>query len=534
AQAVPLKGTNGSVECWLGTLTDVDSQRRQADAHRYLIRAGMMIAESPDYESTLSAVAHLAIPEFADWCIIHLLESDGEIRVVEIAHANPVNSQWAVELLRKYQVDPIALVGISNVIRTGKSVMYTRITDDLLMQSAKDDEHHSLLRQAGLESAMIVPLNCGGTGLGAITYITAGSGKHYDETDLAHAEDLAYRAALAVTNAQLQQTTQRHLVERTTTEAALRESESRFRAMADSAPVMLWMTNAAGKCNYFSKAWLAFTGRQLAEEVGDGWVQGLDPDDLDRCSRTYRQAFDQRIPYEIEYRLRRVDGEIRWIWDNATPVWTAEGEFVGYIGSCIDISERKMAADENARLLQELRGSSERERAILRDVLASLTQHRLSLCDNPHGLPSKLPIIVASLDIDASSLRDLRGMIEDTAIAVGLPEDRWADLVNAAGEAALNAVMHAGGGQAHIFTDGQAIVQVWVQDNGTGISAIPDALEAGFTTAGSFGHGFWMMLEMADRMWLLTGDTGTTVVIEQHAKRPEPTWMHSDFSTATV
>ncbi|BAZ51160.1 PAS/PAC sensor signal transduction histidine kinase [Nostoc sp. NIES-4103] len=125
-------------------------------------------------------------------------------------------------------------------------------------------------------------------------------------------------------------------------EQALQESEERFHTMADTAPVMIWMSGIDKICNYFNKGWLEFTGRTMEQEIGNGWAEGVHPEDLERFLKTYCTAFDARQPFTIEYRLRRYDGEYRWVLDIGTPRFTANGSFTGYIGSCIDISDRKL------------------------------------------------------------------------------------------------------------------------------------------------------------------------------------------------
>lgn len=130
------------------------------------------------------------------------------------------------------------------------------------------------------------------------------------------------------------------ITERKRADAALRESESRFRHMADTAPVMVWMSGIDKRCTYFNRAWLDFTGEALEQEVGDGWTEHIHPDDYQFCTQTYSHCFDIRQPFEMEYRLRRFDGEYRWLLDCGTPRYDTDGTFLGYIGSCIDISDR--------------------------------------------------------------------------------------------------------------------------------------------------------------------------------------------------
>ena len=128
-------------------------------------------------------------------------------------------------------------------------------------------------------------------------------------------------------------------------EQALRESEERFRLMADTAPVLVWRSGPDKRCDFVNRPWLEFTGRTVAQELGNGWSEGICPDDLDRFLRTYVSAFDARQPFHMEYRLRRADGVYRWILNTGVARHGPDGSFAGYIGSCLDITDRKDSED---------------------------------------------------------------------------------------------------------------------------------------------------------------------------------------------
>ncbi len=148
----------------------------------------------------------------------------------------------------------------------------------------------------------------------------------------------------------------RDMTERKLFEEALQESERRFHLMANSAPVMIWIAGTDTLCYFLNKFWLDFTGRTLEQESGNGWAEGVHPADLDRCLATYLSAFEARSDFRMEYRLKRADGEYRWILDNGIPYYTPGNNFAGYIGSCIDITERKQMEEAlqktQAQLLQ--------------------------------------------------------------------------------------------------------------------------------------------------------------------------------------
>jgi PAS domain S-box-containing protein len=133
-----------------------------------------------------------------------------------------------------------------------------------------------------------------------------------------------------------------------------RESEKRFRLMADAAPVMIWMSGTDQLCTWFNKPWLDFAGRPIEQELGNGWTEGVHADDFNRCVKTYSSAFEVRKPFSMEYRLKRHDGEYRWLLDNGVPLYGTHGEFFGYIGSCIDISERRAAEESVAAAYRHL------------------------------------------------------------------------------------------------------------------------------------------------------------------------------------
>jgi PAS domain S-box-containing protein len=119
--------------------------------------------------------------------------------------------------------------------------------------------------------------------------------------------------------------------------------EVSFRQVMDTAPVMIWVSGVDRLCTWFNKPWLDFTGRTMAQECGNGWTEGVHADDFSRCLDIYVSHFDRRIPFRMEYRLRRADGEYRWILDTGTPRFDTDRTFLGYIGSCIDINALKQA-----------------------------------------------------------------------------------------------------------------------------------------------------------------------------------------------
>ena len=150
--------------------------------------------------------------------------------------------------------------------------------------------------------------------------------------------------------------------ERLKSEKAVRESEERFRLVANSAPVLIWMSGPGKLCNYFNQPWLQFTGRPLETQLGNGWAQGVHPEDLRSCMDTYTAAFDRHEPFQRQYRLQRSDGEYRWVLDTGVPRFNRDGSFAGYIGSCIDVTERRIAEEALESLSGRLIEAQDEER----------------------------------------------------------------------------------------------------------------------------------------------------------------------------
>jgi PAS domain S-box-containing protein len=131
------------------------------------------------------------------------------------------------------------------------------------------------------------------------------------------------------------------ITERKAAEASLRESEHHFRTLANAGKALIWSSGPDKLCTYFNDTWLEFTGRTMEQELGNGWAEGVHPEDYDRCLDLYVTKFDRREPFEVEYRLRHADGSYRWILDLGNPRYDSAGEFIGYIGYCYDITDRK-------------------------------------------------------------------------------------------------------------------------------------------------------------------------------------------------
>jgi PAS domain S-box-containing protein len=182
---------------------DITRRKREEQGTQLLGDASRVLASTLDYEKTLEAVARLAVGGLADWCAVDLADPDGKVRQVVVSHKDEAKIRWAKELNKRYPPDHSGPTGVGHVIRTGQAELYADISDAMLAAAARDADHLTIMRELQIRSALIVPMIARGRTLGALTLISSGSGRRYDEADQALAMELATRAAIAIDNAQL-------------------------------------------------------------------------------------------------------------------------------------------------------------------------------------------------------------------------------------------------------------------------------------------------------------------------------------------
>src|SRR6476661_3987510 len=325
-----------------GLIASVLAARRRAEAAReqveFLAEVSEVLASSLDYRATLTAAARLAVPRLADWCAVDVVDGDGRLHRLAIAHVDPgkVEAVWAMShRYRELAEDPVP-----QVIRSGRAQVIPVIPDELLRRFARDEEHLRGLRAFGLRSLLIVPLTTRGRTLGAITFVTAESGRHYGEADLLPAELLARRAATAVDNARLYQEA----------EQALREKEGTL-ALLDTvflgAPIGLAFVDRELKFVRVNEALVAMTGIPIEAHVGRSVADVLGPlapsviPMFEAVFRTGQPLLDREL---LGTPLNQ-DATRRTYLASYYPVSTAEGriEWVGCIVS--DVTERRRAAE---------------------------------------------------------------------------------------------------------------------------------------------------------------------------------------------
>jgi PAS domain S-box-containing protein len=335
-RALPLRDEHGTITGWVGTSTDIDDHKRVEEGQRFLVEAGAVLGGSLDYRSTLADVARLAVPEIADWCAVDVLEEDGSLRQLAVAHADPTKVALAEEMNRRYPPDPSAETGARAVIRSGRPELVPVITEEMLAAAGRDELHGDLIRELGLRSYMCVPLTARDRTFGAITFIGAESGRSFTDADLALAEELARRAAVAVDNAQL-----------------YREAEARGRAarVLDSIADGVFLLDGAGLVRLWNPAAEEILGLAEADVLGrpaadviPGW-DTLAPR-IPVAGRPGAAAGTETVPLEL-------DGRERWL--SISGVGFAEGTVYAFRDSTEQRALESLRQDLVATVSHELR-----------------------------------------------------------------------------------------------------------------------------------------------------------------------------------
>lgn len=323
----------------VATYRDVTERRRTEEAQRFLTEASALLASSLDYETTLQQVTRLAVPRIADWCAVEMMEGD-TFRPVAVAHIDLAKVEMAREVRQRYPPDPAELGGMAAVVRDGQSVLVREITDAMLVASARDAEHLRVLRELGMHSVMIVPLLARDQTFGTLSFVAAESGRRFDEADLALAEELARRAAIAVDNARLFH--------------AAQSSEERFRKLFEGVGDTVIVLDPSGRYLDANPALTELTGYTV-EELRAMHVGDLSADPA--RARREHLGFEAAGTWRGESEWRRKDGSIVPVEGYLTTVSLPTGTV--YLGTWRDISARRvqerMQRDFIAMITHELR-----------------------------------------------------------------------------------------------------------------------------------------------------------------------------------
>jgi PAS domain S-box-containing protein len=299
-----------------------------------------------DYEATLAKVSELSVQRLADWCTVHVSDPRTGVRQISVSHRDPARVRFAKDLALKYPYDPESPRGVPQVLRTGQPEIYPHVTEELLRAGAKDEEHFRILRDLGMESAMVVPIRSRGRTLGAITFIATEPGRSYGPEDLSLGEALGDRAGLAIENAALYEEAKRQLEERRRSEAA----RALLAAAVESSEDAILTLTLDGSITSWNRGATRLYGFPEGEALGQK-ISIIIPEELRSEEATIfeRVLRGERIEH-FETRRRTKDGRVLDVSLTVSQICDAAGAVIGFSKIARDISERKKAEDEIRRL----------------------------------------------------------------------------------------------------------------------------------------------------------------------------------------
>jgi PAS domain S-box-containing protein len=349
------------VRAW-GTQTDVTERRRAEEAQRFLAEASDMLASSLDYRETLSSVARFAVPTLADWCVVDVLDENGSLERLAVEHPDPGKVALVHKLQERYPPDPDEPSGVYQVLRSGEPEMMAQIPEELLEAAAVDAEHLEILRELGLRSYMVVPLVARARTLGAISLVAAESGRRYGQADLALAQDLARRAALAVDNARLYKEAQREIAEREWAQEELRGSRDQLEAILRGVADGITAQDSTGRIIYANDAAARMIGFTSARDLAEVSIQRVmerfelldeagNPFPLEGLPGRRALAGEEGAEDILRFRVLAT-GEERWATVKAMPIFGEQGRVRMAVNIFRDITEAKRAEDTLRRVTE--------------------------------------------------------------------------------------------------------------------------------------------------------------------------------------
>jgi PAS domain S-box-containing protein len=525
-RAIAIRDDDGQILFWIGTATDIHDRKLVEEQRAFIIAAGDELSGTLDYRESLSRVAVLASTEFADWCSVHIVEPDGSIAEVALAHRDPAQITFARELQERYPPDPDAATGAPAVIRRGEAELVPEIPERLLREAAVDDLHYGLIEQLGLCSYICAPLKGRDAVLGAITFASATPGRRFGVEDLKLAEELARRAAMAIENARL-----------------YRDSEERAQAARVLASIGdgVLLVDRGGRVRLWNTAAERITGLAEAEVVGHrlvdvvpGWNTGTVPLELDD-RELWLDVSAVAIEDGTVYAFRDLTHERALETMRQDIVATVSHELrtplAAIYGASLTLRREDVELEEQLRmkLLEVIAEESGKLSEIVNDLLLASQLDSGKLKANVEACD---PREIAALEVDAAKTH-LPGNVE---LALNAP----AELPQVAADAGQlrqvlsnlidNAIKYspAGGSVAVELEPREHFVRFSVRDSGLGIPREEQArifekfyrLDPDMTHGiGGTGLGLYICRELVrrvdGRIWVESdGRTGSTFVVE--------------------
>lgn len=348
----PTADADGNIIKWFGTSTDITANKKAENRAVLMAEISELARKFENPGNFLYAVSKAVGEHFeARRCLFNEIDLENDIEIVHRDYCHGIESVAGKHKISAY----------SPVTSAEMEAGITVVNRDSKIDPRTAHLYEETYKPAGERAYIAVPLLRENRWVASL-WVSTDEPRDWGKGEISLLEFIAEQVWA--------------VVEKLRIDAALRESEKRFRNMADHAPVMIWVTDPTGYCNYLSQSWYEFTGQTPETALGFGWLEATHPDDAGRAEAEFIGANEKHAPFRLEYRLRRKDGEYRWAIDSAQPRFGEEGEFLGYIGSVIDITDRKRAEQEREKLLAQekiLREEAERANRLKDEFLATVS-----------------------------------------------------------------------------------------------------------------------------------------------------------------
>lgn len=312
---------------------------------RFLLEANKLLSSTLDYKKMLSSLAEIAVPVLSDYCFIDILNDDQKMERVAWAHKDPAMQSKFGEIFQYAAPVDAKSHPVWKVLESGKPLVRA-ITRDWLEEMALNSDQFEFMERLHGRAVMIFPLIFRDIRLGTLTFCKAEEGDEYGENEKRVARELAGRVAVAIYNSRLYEQAQVEIREKKEAVKSLRKSERKYRNMADTVPVMIWVSEPDGKYIYLNRQWHNYTGQKRKDGLGFGWLDALHADDRKMATENFLTANARRVPFRYNMRLIDKNGSYRWHLAAGVPRFNSRKTFEGFIGVVLDIHERKIAEEK--------------------------------------------------------------------------------------------------------------------------------------------------------------------------------------------
>ncbi|MHB1513951.1 MAG: PAS domain S-box protein [Acidiferrobacter sp.] len=337
---------------WYGSCVVLRASRSVEEAWRFVNEVARQVTENLDYEATLTNLAQAVVPTFADWCAVDVINENGVLERVSLAHENP---QLVREIMQRRSGGAVGQLTAEDVARTGEPQLVTHLDQSLIDALVPDPSSRAFFRSLGLRSFLRLPLKARGRTVGVITFVLSGPGTRlYAEDDLLLATRIAQQGAIAVENARLYRRARAEVEERSRAERALATSEGRYRSLVEASAQIVWSLDVSGCAGDDMTGWCAFTGQSCEDVAGYGWMAALGPLDREAVREGLVDPGAGHGPIVREGDLAAAVGGYRRVMLRIVPLFGDDGRLREWIAAATDITPEKTASELLAREKERL------------------------------------------------------------------------------------------------------------------------------------------------------------------------------------